>query len=378
MIDVYFWMTPNGYKVTIALEELGMPYNVIPINIGKGDQFKPEFLKVSPNNKIPAMVDSDGPGGKPISLFESGAILIYLAEKSGKLMPKEPRGRYNVLEWLMFQMASVGPMLGQAHHFRRYAPEQIQYAIDRYTNEAKRIYNVIDKRLAEVPYLAGDYSIADIATYPWLRPHKWQGQELENFPHLKRWYDELEKRPAVQKGCAVMAEHLHQGRPTRSRGRRCSAPSSTRSARRKRRRRMSGADREHKRGHLPRNSTGRHVFVDDVGPGPRPSEKLRLVRSNLLADAWSREPGHPGEKRGPVGKSQFCHDVEVDRAAFLSQFLAPHKVSAFVNDGSGRQAADQREVFIFVVIDKILHLDAFSLGEKAKYLKHGAPPAKRD
>jgi GST-like protein len=213
MIDVYFWMTPNGYKVTIALEELGMPYNVIPINIGKGDQFKPEFLKVSPNNKIPAIVDHDGPGGKPISLFESGAILIYLAEKSGKLMPKEARGRYNVLEWLMFQMASVGPMLGQAHHFRRYAPEQIQYAIDRYTNEAKRIYNVIDKRLAEVPYLAGDYSIADIATYPWLRPHKWQGQELENFPHLKRWYDELEKRPAVQRGCAVMSEHLHSGPP---------------------------------------------------------------------------------------------------------------------------------------------------------------------
>jgi GST-like protein len=213
MIDVYFWMTPNGYKVTIALEELGMPYNVIPINIGKGDQFKPEFLKVSPNNKIPAIVDHDGPGGKPISLFESGAILIYLAEKSGKLMPQEPRGRYNVLEWLMFQMASVGPMLGQAHHFRRYAPEQIQYAIDRYTNEAKRIYNVIDKRLAEVPYLAGDYSIADIATYPWLRPHKWQGQELENFPHLKRWYDELEKRPAVQRGCAVMSEHLHSGPP---------------------------------------------------------------------------------------------------------------------------------------------------------------------
>jgi GST-like protein len=209
MIDVYFWMTPNGYKVTIALEELGMPYNVIPINIGKGDQFKPEFLKISPNNKIPAMVDSDGPGGKPISLFESGAILIYLAEKSGKLMPQEPRGRYNVLEWLMFQMASVGPMLGQAHHFRRYAPEQIQYAIDRYTNEARRIYNVIDKRLGEAPYLAGEYSIADIATYPWLRPHRWQGQELENFPNLKRWYDALEQRPAVQKGCAVMAEHLH-------------------------------------------------------------------------------------------------------------------------------------------------------------------------
>jgi GST-like protein len=213
MIDVYFWMTPNGYKVTIALEELGIPYNVIPINIGKGDQFKPEFLKISPNNKIPAMVDHDGPGGKPISLFESGAILIYLAEKSGKLMPQEPRGRYNVLEWLMFQMASVGPMLGQAHHFRRYAPEQIQYAIDRYTNEAKRIYNVIDKRLSEAPYLAGEYSIADIATYPWLRPHRWQGQELENFPHLKRWYDALEQRPAVQKGCAVMAEHLRSEKP---------------------------------------------------------------------------------------------------------------------------------------------------------------------
>ena len=149
MIDVYFWMTPNGYKVTIALEELGMPYNVIPINIGKGDQFKPEFLKISPNNKIPAMVDSDGPDGKPISLFESGAILIYLADKSRKLMPQDPRGRYNVLEWLMFQMASVGPMLGQAHHFRRYAPEKIEYAINRYTNEAKRIYGVIDKRLFE-------------------------------------------------------------------------------------------------------------------------------------------------------------------------------------------------------------------------------------
>jgi len=213
MIDVYFWMTPNGYKVTIALEELGLPYNVIPINIGKGDQFKQEFLKISPNNKIPAMVDPDGPGGKPISLFESGAILIYLAEKSGKLMPQEPRGRYNVLEWLMFQMASVGPMLGQAHHFRRYAPDQIQYAIDRYTNEARRIYNVIDKRLGEVPYLAGAYSIADIATYPWLRPYRWQGQELENFPNLKRWYDGLEQRPAVQKGCAVMAEHLQSQKP---------------------------------------------------------------------------------------------------------------------------------------------------------------------
>jgi GSH-dependent disulfide-bond oxidoreductase len=206
MIDVYFWPTPNGHKVTIALEELGLPYNVIPINIGKGDQFKSEFLKISPNNKMPAIVDSDGPGGKPISMFESGAILIYLADKTGRLMPTDARGRYKVLEWLMFQMASVGPMLGQAHHFRRYAPEQIRYAIERYTNEAKRIYGVIDKRVGELPYLAGEYSIADIATYPWLRPHKLQGQNLEDFPNLKRWYEAIEVRPAVQKGMAVMAD----------------------------------------------------------------------------------------------------------------------------------------------------------------------------
>jgi GSH-dependent disulfide-bond oxidoreductase len=205
MIDVYFWPTPNGQKVTIALEELRLPYNVIPINIGKGDQFKPEFLKISPNNKMPAIVDSDGPGSKTISIFESGAILIYLAEKTGRLMPTDTRGRYKVLEWLMFQMASVGPMLGQAHHFRRYAPEQIQYAINRYTNEAKRIYGVIDKRVGEVPYLAGEYSIADIATYPWLKLHKPQGQKLEDFPNLKRWYEAMEARPAVQKGMAVMA-----------------------------------------------------------------------------------------------------------------------------------------------------------------------------
>jgi GST-like protein len=205
MIDVYFWPTPNGQKVTIALEELGLPYNVIPINIGKGDQFKSEFLKLSPNNKMPAIVDADGPGGKPISIFESGAILIYLAEKTGGLMPTDARGRYKVLEWLMFQMASVGPMLGQAHHFRRYAPEQIRYAIERYTNEARRIYGVVDKRVGEVPYLAGEYSIADIAAYPWLKLHKLQGQNLEDFPNLKRWYEAIEARPAVQKGMAVMA-----------------------------------------------------------------------------------------------------------------------------------------------------------------------------
>lgn len=212
MIDVYFWTTPNGYKISIMLEEIGLPYNVIPVNIGQGDQFKPEFLKISPNNRIPAIVDQEGPGGKPLSIFESGAILMYLAEKTGKLMPSDTRRRYNVIEWLMFQMANVGPMLGQAHHFRRYAPEQLQYAIDRYTNEARRIYNVIDKRLSEVPYLADDYSIADIAVFPWLIPYKLQGQELEDFPNLKRWYDGINERPAVKKGLAVMSE-LRQQRP---------------------------------------------------------------------------------------------------------------------------------------------------------------------
>jgi GST-like protein len=206
MIDVYFWTTPNGYKVTIMLEELGLPYKVIPVDIGRGDQFKPEFLAISPNNKIPAIVDHEGPGRKPIAIFESGAILMYLAEKTGKLMPTETRSRYEVIQWLMFQMASVGPMLGQAHHFRRYAPLQIGYAIQRYTNEASRLYGVIDRRLGQVDYLAGDYSIADIATYPWLRSHKWQGQRLQDYPNLKRWYEAIESRPAVQKGIAVMAD----------------------------------------------------------------------------------------------------------------------------------------------------------------------------
>ncbi len=213
MIDLYFWMTPNGYKVTIMLEELGWKYNVIPINIGKGDQFKPDFLKISPNNRMPALVDHDGPGGKPISVFESGAMLMYLAEKAGfQFMPQDMRRRYDVIQWLMFQMASVGPMLGQAHHFRRYAPEKIEYAVDRYTNEARRIYRVIDKRAGEAPYLAGEYSIADMATYPWLRTHNWQGQDLNDFPNLKRWYDSIEARPAVQRGLAVMKDEVERAR----------------------------------------------------------------------------------------------------------------------------------------------------------------------
>src|SRR5258708_22851668 len=212
MIDLYFWPTPNGYKISWMLEEVGLKYNVVQVNIGAGDQFKPDFLKISPNNRMPAITDPDGPGGKPISIFESGAILMYLAEKTGKLMPTDTRGKYNVIQWLMFQMASVGAMLGQAHHLRRYAPEKLQYAIDRYTNEAKRIYGVIDKRIGEAPYLAGEYSIADMAAYPWIRPHNWQGQKLEDFPNLKKWYDAIETRPAVHRGCAVMKEQLEKRR----------------------------------------------------------------------------------------------------------------------------------------------------------------------
>jgi GSH-dependent disulfide-bond oxidoreductase len=219
MIDLYFWTTPNGYKVTILLEELELPYNVIPVHIGKGEQFKSEFLKISPNNKIPALVDHDGPGGLPIAVFESGAIMMYLAEKSGwRFMPTDMRQRYDVVQWLMFQMGSVGPMLGQAHHFRRYAPEQIPYAVERYTNEARRIYRVIDKRLGEAPYLAGDYSIADMATYPWLRPHKWQGQDLADFPNLSRWYSDVRARPAVQRGLAVLKERLERNKEKPSGG----------------------------------------------------------------------------------------------------------------------------------------------------------------
>jgi len=206
VIDLYTWGTPNGRKVSIMLEEVDLPYKSHPINITKDEQFAPDFLKISPNNKIPAIVDPEGPDGKPISLFESGAILIYLAEKTGQLFPEEPRARYDVLQWLMFQMGGVGPMFGQAHHFRRFAPEQIPYAADRYTNETRRLYGVMDKRLGDVDYLAGaDYSIADIATYPWAARHEWQGVDLSDFPNVKRWYDAIGARPAVERGMAVPA-----------------------------------------------------------------------------------------------------------------------------------------------------------------------------
>ena len=206
-IQLYSWPTPNGHKVHIMLEECGLAYRAIPVNIGAGDQFKPDFLEISPNNKIPAMTDPQGPDGKPISLFESGAILVYLAAKTGKFMPRSDRARYEVLQWLMFQMGGVGPMLGQNHHFRTYAPEKLPYAIERYTNEARRLYGVIDKRLSVSRYLGGkDYSIADIATYPWLRNWKNQGIELEDFPSLRAWFDGLEASPAVQRGCKVLAD----------------------------------------------------------------------------------------------------------------------------------------------------------------------------
>jgi GST-like protein len=193
------------------LEECGLPYAVHAVNIGAGDQFKPEFLAISPNNKIPAIVDSEGPGGRPISLFESGAILLYLASKTGKFLPKSDREKYEVLEWLMFQMGGVGPMLGQNHHFRTYAPEKLPYAIDRYTNEAKRLYGVIDRRLARSEWLGcGEYSIADIATWPWLRNWKNQGIELDEYPHLKAWFERVEQRPAVQRGVKVLADQRRQ------------------------------------------------------------------------------------------------------------------------------------------------------------------------
>jgi GSH-dependent disulfide-bond oxidoreductase len=207
MIDVYSWATPNGHKVHIMLEECGLPYRVTAVNIGAGDQFKAEFLAISPNNKIPAIVDPQGPDGKPMSLFESGAILVYLAAKAGKFMPRSDRAKYEVLEWLMFQMGGVGPMLGQAHHFRMYAPEKIEYAINRYSNEAKRLYGVIDKRLARSEWLGGaEYSIADIATFPWLRSWQNQGIVLDEYPKLKAWFERIAARPAVQRGVKVLAD----------------------------------------------------------------------------------------------------------------------------------------------------------------------------
>ena len=205
MIDFYTWATPNGHKVAIMLEELEIPYRVIPVDIQRGAQFTPEFLAINPNHRIPAIVDHDFSDG-PLTLFESGAILIYLAEQSGRFLSSNPRLRYETLVWLMFQMGGVGPMFGQAHHFRDYAPEPIPYAIDRYTKESGRLYGVLEKRLATHEYLAGDYSIADMATFPWTNSYKRQGQDMADFPNVKRWREALKERPGVQRGVALLAE----------------------------------------------------------------------------------------------------------------------------------------------------------------------------
>ena len=203
MIDLYTWTTPNGRKVSIMLEELQLPYRVHTVNIGQNEQFRPEYLKINPNGKIPSIVDPDGPDGKPIALMESGAILIYLAGKTGKLLPAAVRDRYVALQWLMFQMGGVGPMFGQVHHFLRAAKEQVPYAIERYSNETRRLYGVLNERLKGHDYLAGEYSVADIATYPWVARHEWHRTDLGDFPHVQRWFGAISARPAVQRGMNV-------------------------------------------------------------------------------------------------------------------------------------------------------------------------------
>jgi len=204
MIDLYTWTTPNGRKVSILLEELGLEYVVHPVNIGKGDQFKPEYVAICPNGKIPAIVDSDGPEGAPYAMMESGAILMYLAGKTGKFLPESTRGKYDVLQWLMFQMGGVGPFFGQVHHFLRSAKEPVPYAIRRYVTETRRLYGVLNERLRDHEYLADEYSIADIATYPWAARYEWHKTKLEDFPHVKRWFDAISARPAVQRGMKVL------------------------------------------------------------------------------------------------------------------------------------------------------------------------------
>ncbi len=208
MIDLYYWTTPNGHKITLFLEESGLPYRILPINIGKGEQFQPDFLRIAPNNRIPAIVDTDPTGGgEPISVFESGAILLYLAEKSGRFLSADPRVRIDTLQWLFWQMGGLGPMAGQNHHFVQYAPENLPYAIERYVKETARLYAVLDRRLADRDFVAGpDYSIADMACYPWIVPHTRQRQNLDDFPNLKRWFEAIQQRPATQRAYALAAD----------------------------------------------------------------------------------------------------------------------------------------------------------------------------
>ncbi len=213
MIDLYYWPTPNGHKIPIMLEECGLPYEVHPINMLKGDQFDPDYLKINPNNKIPTIVDRDGPGGKPYAVFESGAILMYLAEKTGKFWPADMAKRYDIIQWTVFQVASLGPLFGQCGHFLRYAPEKIPYAIDRYWSETKRLYRVLDKRLADRAYLADEYSIADMATYPWIKINYFHDINIDDYPNVARWRDRVGARPAVVKGCALLEDVMKLGNP---------------------------------------------------------------------------------------------------------------------------------------------------------------------
>ncbi|HUI21593.1 MAG TPA: glutathione S-transferase N-terminal domain-containing protein [Methylocella sp.] len=207
MIDLYYWTTPNGHKITLFLEEAGVPYTIHPVNLGRGEQFKPDFLAISPNNRIPAIVDQDpGDGGAPVPIFESGAILLYLAEKTGKFLPRDLRGRVAALEWLFWQVGGLGPMAGQNHHFQQYVREKLPYAIERYVNETSRLYAVLNKRLANLLFLAGEYSIADMACYPWIVPYEKQGQNLDDFPHLKRWFETIRARPATGRAYAKAME----------------------------------------------------------------------------------------------------------------------------------------------------------------------------
>ena len=208
MIELFFWPTPNGYKATITLAELGLLDKVTPIDILSGEQFDPAYLELNPNNKVPTIIDHDGPGGKPVTIFESGAILLYLAEKTGKLLPKSEFKRLEAIQWLFFQVSSMGPMLGKTHHFRTYAPEKIEYAINRYTKEAERLYKILDNRLSDHDFLADEYSIADIATFTWVRPRKMQGQNLDDYPNVKRWYDTIKVRPAISEGLSVLSDNM--------------------------------------------------------------------------------------------------------------------------------------------------------------------------
>lgn len=216
MIDLYYWTTPNGHKITMFLEEAGLPYSIVPVNIGKGDQFKPDFLAIAPNNRMPAIVDHEpAGGGKPLSVFESGAILLYLADKTGQFLSKDLYARNDALQWLFWQMGGLGPMAGQNHHFNNYAPEKIPYAINRYVNETNRLYGVLNRRLADREFIAGDYSIADMASYPWIVPHKNQSQNIDDFPHLKRWLEAIAARPATVRAYAKAKEvNPDFGQPT--------------------------------------------------------------------------------------------------------------------------------------------------------------------